>query len=136
MTGGGLQLLLVEDSADDFKLLQLELERHGYAPVLQRVATKGDFLEALRDRSWDAIISDLNQVRTLTGLLPICSSCKCIRDDRGYWQELETYLSSHSQAVFSPGICPQCAEEFASQSEVKVDRHHVKRQRLLIRVEK
>ena len=48
----------------------------------------------------------------------------------GYWQEVETYLASHSQAVLSHAICPQCAEEFASQSEVKIDRHAVKRPRV------
>jgi PAS domain S-box-containing protein len=50
----------------------------------------------------------LKQVRTLTGLLPICASCKRIRDDRGYWQQVETYISSHTSATFTHGICPEC----------------------------
>jgi two-component system, response regulator PdtaR len=53
----------------------------------------------------------LAQVRTLTGILPICSSCKKIRDDKGYWQRVEEYVSNHTDALFSHGICPECARE-------------------------
>jgi len=50
----------------------------------------------------------LAQVRTLRGLLPICASCKKIRDDRGYWRQIEEYIRDHSDAEFSHGICPEC----------------------------
>jgi two-component system, sensor histidine kinase len=50
----------------------------------------------------------LNEVKTLGGLLPICSSCKKIRDDKGYWNQIETYIREHSDAEFSHGICPDC----------------------------
>lgn len=53
----------------------------------------------------------LREIRTLTGLLPICAKCKKIRDDDGYWQQLEGYISEHTSATFSHGICPHCAEE-------------------------
>jgi tetratricopeptide (TPR) repeat protein len=53
----------------------------------------------------------LREVRTLSGLLPICAKCKKIRDDDGYWQQLEGYISKHTSATFSHGICPPCAEE-------------------------
>ncbi len=53
----------------------------------------------------------LAQVKTLRGLLPICSSCKKIRDDRGYWNQLETYIGAHSDAQFTHGICPECAQK-------------------------
>lgn len=52
----------------------------------------------------------LEKVRTLSGLLPICGSCKKIRDDAGYWQRIEQYLGDHTGAQFSHGLCPQCAE--------------------------
>ena len=52
----------------------------------------------------------LAEIKTLTGLLPICASCKKIRDDKGYWTQIESYISAHSQAVFSHGFCPECAE--------------------------
>ena len=51
------------------------------------------------------------QIKRLRGLLPICAHCKKIRDDQGYWNQLETYISENSEAVFSHGICPQCMEE-------------------------
>jgi two-component system, cell cycle sensor histidine kinase and response regulator CckA len=50
----------------------------------------------------------LAKVRTLSGLLPICSSCKMIRDDKGYWNRLEVYISEHSEAEFTHGLCPDC----------------------------
>ena len=53
----------------------------------------------------------LKEVKALRGLLPICSSCKKIRDDKGYWNQIEAYISEHSEAQFSHGICPQCAEK-------------------------
>jgi PAS domain S-box-containing protein len=53
----------------------------------------------------------LKQVKTLTGLLPICAACKRIRDDRGYWQQVETYISSHTSAIFTHGICPECLKK-------------------------
>ncbi|MCG8638930.1 MAG: hypothetical protein MI862_04310 [Desulfobacterales bacterium] len=52
----------------------------------------------------------LSEVKILSGLLPICSSCKKIRDDRGYWNQIESYINLHSDATFSHGICPNCAE--------------------------
>lgn len=53
----------------------------------------------------------LDQVKQLSGLLPICGSCKKIRDDSGYWQDVAVYISSHSAAEFSHGICPACLAE-------------------------
>ena len=52
----------------------------------------------------------LNEVKKLSGLLPICASCKKIRDDRGYWNQIESYIRDRSEADFSHSICPECAE--------------------------
>jgi PAS domain S-box-containing protein len=49
------------------------------------------------------------EVNSLKGLLPICCHCKRIRNDRDYWEQIETYISSHSEALFSHGFCPECA---------------------------
>lgn len=54
------------------------------------------------------------KVRTLSGLLPICASCKKIRDDKGYWNQIESYISKHSEAEFSHGICPECTKKYYS----------------------
>ena len=51
----------------------------------------------------------LAEVNALSGLLPICASCKKIRDDEGNWGHVESYIASHSEARFSHGICPECA---------------------------
>ncbi len=53
----------------------------------------------------------LDKISTLRGLLPICAACKKIRDDKGYWKHVETYISEHSAADFSHGICPDCAKK-------------------------
>ncbi len=52
-----------------------------------------------------------NKIKTLSGLVPICTECKKIRDDRGYWNRLEKYIQAHSEAQFSHSICPDCAAE-------------------------
>ena len=53
----------------------------------------------------------LANIKTLSGLLPICARCKKIRDDSGYWQQIEEYISQKSEAQFSHSICPECAAE-------------------------
>jgi CheY-like chemotaxis protein len=51
-------------------------------------------------------------IQTLSGLIPICAGCKKIRDDRGYWDQVETYLAKHSDAKFTHGICPECSRKY------------------------
>jgi hypothetical protein len=53
----------------------------------------------------------LTHVKTLRGLIPICAWCKRIRDDQGYWNGVETYLHTHTEAAFTHGICPDCMEK-------------------------
>jgi hypothetical protein len=57
------------------------------------------------------------QIKTLSGMLPICASCKKIRDDRGYWNSIEVYLQEHSEAEFSHGLCPECAMRLLTEAE-------------------
>jgi AmiR/NasT family two-component response regulator len=57
----------------------------------------------------------LAQARILRGLLPICASCKQIRDDQGYWYKVEDYLESHSEAEFTHGLCPDCSRRLYPQ---------------------
>ena len=54
----------------------------------------------------------LREIKALSGILPICSHCKKIRDDKGYWNQLESYVRDHSDAEFSHGICPECMRKF------------------------
>jgi PAS domain-containing protein len=52
----------------------------------------------------------LDNIKTLRGLVPICANCKKIRDDKGYWQQVEVYVRDHSEATFTHGLCPECAK--------------------------
>ncbi|NTW89024.1 MAG: response regulator, partial [Desulfobulbaceae bacterium] len=65
----------------------------------------------------------LEKVNVLSGMLPICASCKKIRDDKGYWRQIEGYIAEHSEAEFSHSICPECAKrlypEFADEMQKK-----------------
>jgi PAS domain S-box-containing protein len=70
--------------------------------------TKRKMLEAdLEKKLQDA----LDQIKVLRGVLPICASCKRIRDDEGYWNQIEGYIKEHSEANFSHGLCPDCAKK-------------------------
>ncbi len=73
--------------------------------------TERKLAEAERERLVQELQNALAEVRTLSGLLPICASCKKIRDDRGYWTQLEGYIQAHSDAKFTHGICPDCMKE-------------------------
>ena len=53
-----------------------------------------------------------NEIKTLSGLLPVCSWCKKVRDDRGYWEQLEQYIASRTDASFTHGICPDCMKKW------------------------
>ena len=57
----------------------------------------------------------LDSIKKLSGLLPICASCKKIRDDKGYWNQIEQYIAEHSEAEFSHGICPDCVRKLYPQ---------------------
>ena len=59
--------------------------------------------------------SALGKVRQLSGLLPICATCKKIRDTQGEWSQMEVYITAHSEAGFSHGLCPECAKAFREE---------------------
>ncbi|MGH8022690.1 MAG: hypothetical protein ACRED1_03855, partial [Limisphaerales bacterium] len=57
----------------------------------------------------------LAEVKTLSGMIPICAWCKSVRSDTGYWESVEQYMRSHSEANFSHGVCPGCAARFKDE---------------------
>ncbi|MGD8649204.1 MAG: hypothetical protein PVJ77_21900 [Desulfobacterales bacterium] len=67
--------------------------------------------QAEKDQLIAELKTALREVKTLSGLLPICASCKKIRDDRGYWNQIESYIRDRSEAEFSHSICPECARK-------------------------
>jgi len=68
-------------------------------------------VEAEKEKLYQDLKASLDQVRTLHGMIPICSSCKKIRDDKGYWDQIENYIMNHSEAQFSHSLCPECVKE-------------------------
>ncbi|MCF8034160.1 MAG: PAS domain-containing protein [Desulfarculaceae bacterium] len=77
-----------------------------------RDISQGELDRLEREALIDQLQEALNNVKTLKGLIPICSHCKKIRRDEGYWERLEAYISEHSEAEFSHGICPECREKY------------------------
>ncbi len=95
------------DAARAFELGAVDYVAKPFNPITvkARVQTHIKLSRTMRD-----LQEALLKVKKLSGLLPICSSCKKIRDDKGYWNQVETYLQRHSEATFSHGICPACTE--------------------------
>ena len=96
-----------EDAAfltDERNLIKAVAERLG------RVVERKQYEEE-RENLISELQQAMSEVKTLSGLLPICASCKKIRDDKGYWNQIESYIQDHSEAEFSHGICPECAEK-------------------------
>jgi len=72
--------------------------------------TKRKLTEKALEEERKRLQQALDEVRTLRGIVPICSSCKSIRNDQGYWEQMEKYIRDRSEAEFSHGICPDCAK--------------------------
>jgi len=85
-----------------------------------RYAIERKQLENEKEHLIRELQESLAKVKRLSGLLPICASCKKIRDDKGYWNQVETYLSEHSDAKFSHGICPECGKKLYPEFYDKV----------------
>ncbi len=73
--------------------------------------TKQKKTEIEREKLISELQKALEKIETLQGILPICASCKKIRDDKGHWNQIETYIRDHSEAEFSHSICPECAKK-------------------------
>jgi hypothetical protein len=78
---------------------------------LQILGLSTGLLVLVLNQEHASLQATLSRLRRLQGLLPICAACKRIRDDAGYWREIESYVREHSDAEFSHGICPRCAAE-------------------------
>lgn len=78
---------------------------------IARDITERKVAEQERERLITELREALAKVKILSGFLPICASCKKIRNDAGYWEQIEEYITGHSEAEFSHGICPECAEK-------------------------
>ncbi len=112
-----------------------EIEKRPVLAIFQEIAeVKRDLSLAheeivcrqLVEEKLNSVIAELKQalaeVKVLRGFLPICASCKKIKDDQGYWKQIEEYISGHSEAEFSHGICPDCAQELYPELDIYPDK--------------
>ncbi|PKK89150.1 MAG: hypothetical protein CVV64_15705 [Candidatus Wallbacteria bacterium HGW-Wallbacteria-1] len=95
-------LITVKPILDGNKLFGISETFHNITERLELEEQKEELIRQLNET--------LDQVRTLRGFIPICASCKKIRDDKGYWNQLEAYVQMHSHAEFSHSLCPDCVE--------------------------
>ncbi len=95
---------LNEKSMEKIAGLQVQFETEKKEKEAEIYRLKNVELSEMNDQLRDA----LAHVKTLQGMFPICASCKKVRDDDGYWQQIESYISEHSDAKFSHGLCPEC----------------------------
>lgn len=78
-------------------------------------------LERQKEKLITRLKTALKEINALQGIIPICSQCKKIRDDKGYWNQLESYFEKHSQTSFSHGMCPECSDELYGDKEWYID---------------
>lgn len=91
------------------KIISPDLDTMGCFFIITDISEKKK-AETERERLISELREALENVRTLRNLLPICSACKNIRDDNGSWHKIETYISKHSDAKFTHGVCPDCSK--------------------------
>ncbi|MCB2182112.1 MAG: hypothetical protein KQH63_08820 [Desulfobulbaceae bacterium] len=116
---GGVFLLIVESLLILFLLINIKKREIAEDRLLAYHAELEDKVKE-RTEELNTINADLqkalDEIKTLRGIIPICSYCHSIRDDEGAWKRLETYVSDHSEASFSHGICPDCMAKVRAEA--------------------
>jgi len=122
---GNLQTRISIQSNDEFDHLAQEF--NNMTQNLQNITVSRDVLEKeIKEKNQiekEKIIiikdltSALDEIKTLKGIVPICAGCKKIRDDKGYWNLLESYIEKHSNASFSHSMCPECSDAFYGKED-------------------
>ncbi len=100
-------------------LLDAKNEVIGVVESFQDI-TDRKILEQEKERLIAELQTSLEKVKLLSGFIPICASCKQIRDDQGYWSQVESYISQHSEAKFSHGICPTCIKKLYPELSAEI----------------
>jgi len=88
--------------------------------IFNEMVAKRKQTETEREQLILELQAAINEVKTLSGMLPLCSSCKKIRDDKGYWNQIDEYITEHSNAEISHGLCPECAERLYPRQWEKI----------------
>jgi PAS domain S-box-containing protein len=100
-----------KDNIIEYTAVPIKMQGKTFTIGIDRDVTERRKTEAEREKLIAELQSALSDVRTLSGLVPICANCKKIRDDKGYWTQLERYIQERSAARFSHGICPDCMKK-------------------------
>jgi nitrate/nitrite-specific signal transduction histidine kinase len=127
---GNLETRVIIHSNDEFSLLAQEF--NSMTQNLQNITVSRDHLEIEiaqkkelekeKEKVIENLTAALEEIKTLKGIVPICSGCKKIRDDEGYWNVLEAYIQEHTDASFSHGMCPECMEDFYGKEDWYIKR--------------
>lgn len=119
LMGSSFLLLLVAGLLTKLYMQKKHHERKLEIEIAARMNTEEELKQLLAQ-----LQKSFAEVKTLSGLIPICSECKKIRSDKGYWEHLEQYIQTHSEAKFSHGLCPECMKRlypgFCKSGEEKV----------------
>jgi hypothetical protein len=90
----------------------LKVNEYLHREIDERIRSEGE-----RDKLIHELKEAFAKIKTLSGMLPICASCRKIRDDKGCWSSLERYIGTHTDTVFSHGICPDCEKKAYAELE-------------------
>jgi CheY-like chemotaxis protein len=96
------------------------IEKNDLRVTLEMAFYKAE-MEAERRTLMRKLQEAMDEIKTLSGIIPICASCKKIRNDAGYWEAVEEYIEHHSDAQFSHGVCPECAAKLYPELNGKLD---------------
>ena len=124
-TGRGSESVAVKalrEGAEDY-LAKSEIRKNDLQRAIDNAIERSQLRATVRRRDLekDDLITQLQtalkDIETLRGMIPICATCKKIRDDEGYWHGVETYVSQHTQASFTHGSCPECLKKALDEIE-------------------
>ncbi len=124
ITGGGSEQIAVDamrNGAYDYLIKDLDRNYLKVLPSTIKNVLERKRLQTEKDNLLHELQEAFKKVKTLSGFLPICANCKKIRDDKGYWNQIEEYIRDHSEAEFSHGICPGCAKKIYSGLNIYKD---------------
>ncbi len=119
--GVGAYLVKPPNRPELERVITIALARFEDMLTLRRLNTELRAQQEEQARLIQELQEALSKVKMLSGMLPICASCKKIRDDHGYWHQVESYIRAHSQAEFTHGLCPDCARKLYPEIFTKDD---------------
>ena len=109
ITNGGLTIFVILSIRRSLHRAEVEIVERKRAEEALKIS------EEQLQKTNAELQNALDEVKTLNGMLPICSHCKKIRDDKGYWNQLEAFIIQRTDATFTHGICPDCAEKYLNR---------------------